>query len=205
MSPVLFPALLLFAQAPRADVVLVNGKIWTGNRARPEVEAVAVLNGRVIAAGKSDDLRPLSARVIDLKGRRVVPGFYDSHVHLLSSGRRLAQVALKDARDEADFGKRLRDFDRKLPRDRWMLGGDWDHDRTFAGKLPDAALLDKYVPDRPVFLRRYDGHMALANSKALQRADITARSKDPAGGVIYRKPGGKEPSGLLRDNAMGLV
>jgi predicted amidohydrolase YtcJ len=205
MTAVLFPALLLFAQAPRADVVLVNGHIWTGNRARPEVEAVAVLNGRIVAVGKSDDIRPLAARVIDLKGRRVVPGFYDSHVHLLGSGQRLAEVALKDAKDEEEFGKRLKAFDAKLPRERWLLGGEWDHDRTFNGRLPTAELLDRYVPDRPALLRRYDGHMALANTRALKLAGITADTADPPGGVIYRKPNSKEPTGLLRDNAMGLV
>src|SRR5207249_2904521 len=106
---------------------------------------------------------------------------------------------------ESEFGRRLKEFDAKLPRDRWILGGDWDHDRTFAGKLPTAAILDRYVPTRPVFVRRYDGHMALANSAALKRAGITAKTPDPPGGVIYRKPGTKEPSGLLRDNAMGLI
>src|SRR5205823_4300972 len=81
----------------------------------------------------------------------------------------------------------------------------WDHDRTFEGKLPDAALLDKYVPDRPVMLRRYDGHMAVANSKALKMAGIDAKTPDPSGGVIVRKPNSKEPTGLLRNNATALV
>src|SRR5207249_4148420 len=187
---------------------LLNGKVWTVNRAQPEAEALAIRGGRILAVGTSADMRKFvvgTTRVIDLEGRRVVPGFYDSHIHLLSSGLRLAQVALKDAKDEAEFGKRLRDFDRKLPRDRWMLGGEWDHDRTFAGKLPDAALLDKYVPDRPVFLRRYDGHMGVANTRVLKMAGITDKTPDPPGGVIYRKPGSKEPTGLLRDNAMSLV
>jgi predicted amidohydrolase YtcJ len=134
-----------------------------------------------------------------------VPGFYDSHVHLLGSGLRLSEVALKDAPDEAEFGRRLQEFDRKLPRDRWLLGGEWDHDRALAGKLPTAELIDKYVPDRPVFLRRYDGHMGVVNSRVLKMAGITEQTADPAGGVIYRKPGTKEPTGLLRDNAMGLV
>ncbi len=134
-----------------------------------------------------------------------MPGFYDSHVHLLGSGLRLAEVALKDAQDEAEFGKRLRAFDRKLPRQRWLLGGEWDHDRTFAGRLPTAELIDKYVADRPVFLRRYDGHMAVVNSRVLQLAGITKDTPDPAGGVIYRKPGSRQPSGVLRDNAMSLV
>ena len=190
-----------------ADLVLVNGKVWTVNKNQPEAEAVAVWRDRLLAVGKSADIKAMAGpktRVHDLKGRRVVPGFYDSHVHLLGSGMRLGEVALKDAKDEAEFGRRLREFDRKLPRDRWLLGGEWDHDRTFNGTLPSAELLDKYVKDRPVFLRRYDGHMAVVNSAALKLAGITADTKDPPGGVIYRKPDGK-PAGVLRDNAMELV
>src|SRR5207249_5787548 len=82
---------------------------------------------------------------------------------------------------------------------------NWDHDRAFKGVLPTAKLIDKYVPDRPVFLRRYDGHMAVVNSHTLKLAGITADTPEPAGGVIHRLPGGKEPSGVLRDNAMGLA
>jgi hypothetical protein len=216
MSRFLLPALLagLFplaagaAEPVAADLVLVNGKIWTVNKARPEAEALACWRGRVLAVGADKEVRPLvgpGTRVIDLKGRRVVPGFYDSHVHLLGSGLRLAEVALKDARDEAEFGRRLREFDKRLPRDRWLLGGEWDHDRTFGGTLPTAELLDRYVPDRPVFLRRYDGHMAVANSRALKLAGITDKTRAPSGGVIYRKPGTQGPTGLLRDNAMSLV
>jgi predicted amidohydrolase YtcJ len=191
-----------------ADVVLVNGKLWTVSKSRPEAEALAVWHGRILAVGSTASVRPLigpKTRVIDLQGRRVVPGFYDSHIHLLGSGLRLGEVALKDAKDEAEFGRRLRDFDRKLPRDRWLLGGEWDHDRTFGGTLPTAELLDRYVPDRPVFIRRYDGHMALVNSRVLKLANITAATPDPPGGVIYRKPGTRAPTGLLRDNAMDLV
>jgi predicted amidohydrolase YtcJ len=191
-----------------ADLILVNGKVWTVNAKQPEAQAVAVRGGKIIAVGKSADVRKLAdgdTKVIDLEGCRVLPGFHDSHVHLLGGGLRLAQVALKDAKDEEEFGKRLKEWDAKLPKGRWMLGGDWDHDRALGGKLPDAALIDKYVPDRPVILRRYDGHVAVANSKALKLAGVTAKTADPDGGVIYRKRDGKEPTGLLRDNAMGLV
>jgi predicted amidohydrolase YtcJ len=191
-----------------ADLIVLNGKIWTVQRAQAECEALAIVRDRIIAIGPTAQLRHMigpKTRVLDVKGQRVVPGFYDSHVHLLGSGLRLAEVALKDAKDEAEFGKRLRDFDRKLPRDRWLLGGEWDHDRTFDGRLPTAELIDKYVADRPVFLRRYDGHMAVVNSRVLQLAGITAETPDPPGGVIYRKPGSRQPSGVLRDNAMGLV
>jgi predicted amidohydrolase YtcJ len=195
-------------KARAADLVLWNGKIWTVNKDQPEAEALAVWHGRIVAVGKNDDIKPLvgaGTKVVDLKGRRVVPGFYDSHVHLLGSGQRLSEVALKDAENEEEFGRRLRDFDRKLPRDRWLLGGEWDHDRAFKGALPTAELIDKYVADRPVFLRRYDGHMAVVNTRVLKMANITAKTPERPGGVIYRKPGTGEPTGLLRDNAMGLV
>jgi predicted amidohydrolase YtcJ len=191
-----------------ADLVVVNAKIWTVNPKQPEAEALAVVRDRIVAVGKEADIRALAGpktRVLDLKGRRVVPGFYDSHVHMLGSGLRMSEVALKDAKDEAEFGKRLKEFDAKTPRDRWLLGGEWDHDRTFNGALPTAELIDKYVPKRPVFIRRYDGHMGVVNTAALKLAGITAETSDPPGGVIYRKPGSKEPTGLLRDNAMGLV
>jgi predicted amidohydrolase YtcJ len=191
-----------------ADFVVMNGKIWTVNRTQPEAEGLAIVRDRIAAIGTSVELRRMigpKTRVLDAKGRRIVPGFYDSHIHLLGSGLRLSEVALKDAADEAEFGKRLREFDRKLPRDRWLLGGEWDHDRTFAGQLPTAELIDKYVADRPAFLRRYDGHMAVVNTRVLQLAGINAETPDPPGGVIYRKPGSRQPSGVLRDNAMGLV
>src|SRR5579883_2360714 len=191
-----------------ADLVVLNGKIWTVNRAQSECEALAVVRDRIAAVGTNAEVRQMigpQTRVVDAQGRRIVPGFYDSHVHLLGSGLRLSEVALKDAGDEAEFGKRLREFDKKLPRDRWLLGGEWDHDRTFAGQLPTAELIDKYVADRPVFLRRYDGHMAVVNSRVLRLAGITAETPDPPGGVIYRKPGSRQPSGVLPDNAMSLV
>lgn len=189
------------------DTLLLNAKLWTVNPKQPETTALAVWQDRILAVGSDADLRQLAGpqtKVIDLKGRRVVPGFYDSHVHLLGSGLRLAQVQLKDAKDEAEFGRRLQEFDRKLPKDRWLLGGEWDHDRTFGGQLPTATLVDKYVPDRPVFLRRYDGHMALVNTKVLKMAGINAKTPDKSGGVIFKLPNG-EPSGILRDNAMDLV
>jgi predicted amidohydrolase YtcJ len=191
-----------------ADLAVVHAKIWTADQQHPEAEAIAIWNGRILAVGTDRLIQPLigpHTKVIDAHGRRITPGFYDSHVHLLGAGQRLAQVVLKDAADEAEFGKRLRDIDQQLPRDRWLLGGDWDHDRTFAGVLPTASLLDRYVSDRPAFLRRYDGHMALANTRALKLAGIDAKTPDPAGGVIVRLPGGQTPSGILRDNAMELV
>jgi predicted amidohydrolase YtcJ len=207
----LAPIQLLAQEKPQplaADLVVLNAKVWTVNKTQPEAEAIAVLKDRIAFVGSTKDAQVYvgpSTKVLDLAGKRVVPGFHDSHVHLLSSGMTLSQVQLKDSADEQEFGRRLREFDKKLPANVWMQGGDWDHDRTFAGKLPTAAMLDKYVPARPVFIRRYDGHMALVNTTVLKQAGITAKTPDPSGGVIYRDPLTKEPTGLLRDNAMDLV
>lgn len=193
---------------PTATLVLVGGKVWTGDRGRTEGEAVAVARDRIVLVGSNAAVRALAGpgtRVVELHGRRVVPGFNDSHTHVLGGGTGLSRVALKDAADEAEFGKRLKEFDAKLPKGRWLLGGNWDHDRAFGGKLPTAELVDRYVADRPVFIHRYDGHMALANTKALKLAGISATTADPQGGVIVRLADGKTPSGVLRDNAMSLV
>ncbi len=191
-----------------ADLVLTNGKVWTGDPKQPEAQAVAVWRDRILKVGSDADVKQLAGprtKVIDLKGRRVVPGFYDSHAHVLGGGAQLSRVELKDAKDEAEFGRRLTEFDEKMPRDRWLLGGNWDHDRAFGGTMPTAELVDKYVKNRPVFIQRYDGHMALANTMALKMANVTAETKDPDGGVIYRLADGKTPSGVLKDNAMDLV
>src|SRR5262249_37208635 len=137
-----------------ADVVLTNGKIWTVSPAKPQVEALAIWGDRILATGSREEIQSLigpRTRVLDLQGRRELDRFHDCHVHFLGTGQQLSQVSLKDAGDEAEFGKRLRAFDGRLPRDRWLLGNDWDHDRTFGGKLPTAAILDQYVPERPVF------------------------------------------------------
>src|SRR5688572_5336408 len=191
-----------------ADLVLIGGKVWTVDRKKPEAEAIAIWRDRIVKVGGDAEIKPLvgpNTKVLQLAGRRVVPGFHDSHLHFLGGGQQLGRVELKDAKDEAEFGRRLQEFDQKLPRDRWLVGGNWDHDRAFGGKLPTAETVDRYVKDRPVFIQRYDGHMGLANSAALKLAGVTAETKEPAGGVIYRMPDGKAPSGILKDNAMGLV
>ncbi len=212
MSLTLIAALAL-AAPPSLDLLLVNARIWTGDPAKPEAAVMGIANGRIVVILTADEAKAQAAwldkinaaRVIDAQGRRVVPGFHDSHLHLLGGGAGLSKVALKDAPDKAEFGRRLREFDKKLPPGRWLLGGDWDHDRALKGELPTAALIDEFVPDRPVFLRRYDGHMAIVNTKALKMAGITAKTPDPIGGVIYRDPRTGEPTGLLRDNAMDPV
>jgi len=196
------------AETAAADLLVVNGKVWTVQAPQPQATAVAVAQGRILGVGSDAGMRALArtdTKILDAHGHLILPGFYDSHMQLLAGGLRLQQVDLKEALDETDFGRRLREFQEQLPRERWLLGGNWDHDRTLHGRLPTAALLDKYVPTRPAFLVRYDGHMAVVNTRVLQLAGITATTPDPPGGLIERKAGSKEPTGLLRDNAMSLV
>lgn len=210
MSSLLLFSLLAPAAEPviAADLVVHNGQVWTGDPAKPAAQAVAVWRDRVLKVGTDAEVKQLvgaNTKLIDLKGGRLVPGFHDSHLHFLDGGRALSSVYLKDAKDEAEFGERLAAYAKKTSRERWILGGLWDHDRTFGGTLPTAAAVDKFVKDRPVFIQRYDGHMGLANSAALKLAGITADTKDPPGGVIGRLADGQTPSGILKDNAMGLV
>lgn len=189
------------------DLLLVNGKIWTGNPAQPEVQAVAIQRDRILAAGSSADLRKLagpSTRVLDLGGSRVVPGFHDSHVHFYDGGTHLASVQLRDAASPAIFRDRIGEFAKKTPKGRWILGGDWDHENWTPASLPTRQLIDAVTGDTPVFINRLDGHMALANTAALKLAGVTRATRDPDGGAIVRDAAG-EPTGILKDSAMDLV
>src|SRR5215510_6987817 len=200
-----FSALVL-AQAP-ADLVLVNGKIWTMDDKRPEVEAVAVLGNRIAAVGSTEEIRKwigANTKVIDLQGKRVTPGFNDSHVHFLDGGMGLASVQLRDARTPEEFRDRIRDFAAKLPKGRWTLNGNWDHENWTPPALPTRRLIDAVTPDHPVFVNRLDGHMCLANSLALKLAGVTRETRDVPGGTIVRDAAG-EPTGVLKDNAQELV
>ena len=190
-----------------ADLVLLNGKIWTVNDRQAEVEAVAVVGNRIEAVGATKDIRRwigAQTKVIDLSGRRVVPGFNDAHVHFLDGGAGLASVQLRDAASPEEFRRRIGEFASKLPKGRWVLNGNWDHENWKPANLPTRQLIDAVTPDNPVFINRLDGHMALANSLALKLAGVTRDTKDPDGGTIVRDASG-EPTGVLKDAAMNFV
>lgn len=190
-----------------AKLVLLNGKVWTVNEKQPEAEAVAVLDNRIIAVGSTKDIRKFigkQTRVLDLHGRRVVPGFNDAHVHFFNGGAGLASVQLRDAKSPEDFAQRIAAFAKQIPRGRWILEGNWDHENWSPAKLPTRQLIDAVTPNHPVFVQRLDGHMALANSVALKLAGITKSTPDPPGGLIVRDAAG-EPTGVLKDAAMNAV
>jgi predicted amidohydrolase YtcJ len=205
-------AMLTAAQAKEpslsADLVIVNANVHTMDEARPTAEAVAVVGNRIAAVGSSKEIRAMAGartRVIDAGKHTVFPGFNDAHVHFLMGGFSLANVDLRDASSPEEMARRLAAYAGKLPKGRWILGGDWDHERWPGAPLPTRQMIDAATPDHPVWVNRLDGHMALANSLALKLAGITSETKDPPGGVIVRDPQTGEPTGILKDGAEGLV
>src|SRR3546814_484058 len=194
------------AQA-HADTILVDGKVWTGNPGQPEAEAIAILDGKVAAVGNDIEVRSWAGpatEVLELRGRRVVPGFNDAHVHFFDGGQGLASVQLRDAPSPQVFRDRIGAYATTLDKGRWVLNGNWDHERWTPADLPTRQLIDAVTPDNPVFINRLDGHMALANSLALELAGITRDTPDPPGGSIVRDADG-EPTGVLKDAAMNAV
>lgn len=196
-----------FAAANGADVVLLHGKIWTENPAQPEAEAVAIIGNRIVEVGTSAEIEKLvgsQTKVIDLLGRRVVPGFNDAHVHFYTGGASLASVQLRDARSQAEFRARIAAYARSRPKGEWILNGSWDHENWSPPQLPTHSLIDDVTPDNPVFVNRLDGHMMLANALAMKLAGVNRDTKDVPGGVIVRDSEGN-PTGIFKDAANALI
>ena len=169
-----------------ADTIIVNAIVHTMDPAHPTAEAVAIYGNRIVAVGSSKDIKKLAGsgtRTIDAKKQLVLPGFNDAHTHFLTGGFQLASVDLRGATSREDFARRLAEFAKTLPPGRWITGGDWDHE-AWGGELPWTLWIDEAAGDHPVFVNRLDGHMALANTKALELAGITRDTPDPPGGSI---------------------
>ncbi len=198
---------LLAQSKPTADLIITNAKVWTVDKAHPTAEAVAVLGDRIVAVGSTAEiaaLRGSDTKVIDGGGKLLLPGFNDAHVHFVDGGRSLDAVQLNDATSLEVFTQRVRERAKITPKGEWIEGGDWDETKWTPAKLPTKDAIDSFTPDTPVFLDRYDGHMALANSVTLRLAGVTAQTPDPPGGVIVRDAQGN-PTGALKDAAKDFV
>ena len=134
----------------------------------------------------------------------VVPGFMDGHAHFLRGGFQLTSVDLRDAATPAEFIARIKSFAATSKPGEWILGGTWDHENWPGTPLPDRSWIDSVTPNNPVFMDRLDGHMALANSLALEKAGVTTNTREIPGGTIVRRPSG-EPTGVLKDEAQNPV
>lgn len=193
-------------EPPAATLVVTGAKVWTGNPEQPWAEAVASNGDRIVAVGSDSEIARYigeSTETLSVHGSMLVPGFIDTHVHFLTGGSGLASVQLRDAATPHEFVERIGNFAGTLKPGEWILNGNWDHE-MWGGELPRRDWIDAVTPDNPVWINRLDGHMALANSLALQAAGVDADSPDIAGGEIVRDQSGS-PTGILKDNAMSLV
>ena len=187
-----------------ADVILVNGRVVTLDGKRPRATAVAIAGDRIAAVGGDREVRELRGprtRVVDLKKRTVVPGLVDAHAHLLSLGQMLETVDLRGTTSAAEVVDRVKRAARR-PGD-WIIGRGWDQNDWPDAAFPHRRLLDAALADRPVLLTRIDGHAVWVSSAALRRANVGAKTPDPAGGRILREGG--EPTGVLVDTAIDLI
>ena len=189
-----------------ADLV-VYGRVWTGDSARPWASAVAVEGERIAAVGDSGEIARLvgpATRILSDRAGIVTPGFMDSHTHFIDGGFQLASIDLRPATSPEDFVRRVKAFVAERKPGEWIMGGEWDHERWPGAPLPTRQWIDSVTPDNPVFVYRLDGHMALANTAALRKAGVASGMRDVPGGVVVRDPSGV-PTGILKDGAMAPV
>ncbi len=191
-----------------ADLVLLNGQIWTVDPDRPEASAVAINQNRILAVGQDSNVKELigpETKVINLKGAFVLPGFIDAHTHFLNGGFALKSVKLRDCRRREEFISRIAAKASELPSGAWIVNGDWDHEQFSPPELPRKEWIDAVTPNHPVCVNRFDGHMVLVNSLALKLAKIGRDTVSPSGGEIVKDSLTGEPTGILKDAACDLI
>jgi len=189
------------------DTLLYNGRIYTQQPDRPWASALAIRDSRIAALGNNNELRPLLApggEAFDLEQRFVIPGLVDAHAHLAWYANFLHDVDLTRASSAHHAAELVAERARQTPPGEWVQGRGWSQERWPEHTFPTAADLDVHVPDHPAALDAQSGHALWVNSLALEQANVTANTPDPPGGRIVRDESGK-PTGLLLENAMGLV
>jgi predicted amidohydrolase YtcJ len=198
---------------PKADVIFVHANVYTGVPSNAQFssilreEAIAVRGDRIQAVGKNLDIEKLKGpqtQVIDLGGHFLMPGFNDAHLHLSDAGAQKLNVDLTGVKTLDEFRERVLAKVETAKPGEWILGGGWDETIWPVQVLPSRWDLDEVSGGHPVFLDRVDGHLAVANTRALQLASITIASRDPEGGKIDRDANG-QPTGILREGAQQAV
>lgn len=212
LSPILAAALVSIScgAAPQpADLVLTNGFVFTADPAKPRAEAVAVAGNRIVAVGSAVEIKKYiregTTRVVDLEGRLMTPGFNDAHAHIISVGAALERLDLTGVDSFEEFARMVKERARISQPGEWIVGRGWDQSLLPGKAWPTKELIDSVSPENPVVLNRADSHSRLLNSLALQLSGITKETPDPDGGEIVRDPVTGEPTGILKENAMGLV
>ena len=193
------------AEGP-ADLVLTGGAVYTLDAARSWAQAVAISGGRIAAVGTDADMRPYvgpHTEVVNLRGRMLLPGFQDAHVHASGGGLERSQCDLTGEHTRQGYLAAIRSYAERNPGAAWITGGGWGMD-VFPGGVPSKDDLDQVVPGRPVFLSNRDHHGAWVSSRALALAGVDAATPDPPDGRIERTAAG-EPQGTLHEGAMNLI
>ena len=221
LSAILFPLAILSAQTglnssdakPKADIIFIHANVYTGVPSNAQFssilreEAIAVRGDRIQAVGKNIDILKLKGpqtQVIDLGGHFVMPGFNDAHLHLADAGLQKLNVDLTGVKTLEEFRQRVLAKVETAKPGVWILGGGWDETMWPVKTLPSRWDLDEISSGHPILLDRVDGHLAVANTRALQLANVTIASRDPEGGQIDRDANG-QPTGILRDTAQQAV
>jgi predicted amidohydrolase YtcJ len=191
-------------RAQDADLLLRNGNVYTVTEKQPKAEAVAAKANRIVFVGSNEDAKKFhAAKIVDLHGRTVVPGFTDSHCHIFGIGEREMRLNLEGTNSLDDFLATVKERVDKMGPGKWITGRGWIETFWKPPQFPTRQDLDKIAPNNPVFLTRADGHASIANSVALKIAKIDENTADPFGGQILKKNG--EPNGMLLDKAQDLV
>jgi len=187
------------------DLVIHNAHIWTGDPARPTASAAVVRDGKFAHVGDQTEINAApGAKVLDLGGRFLMPGFTDAHVHLLATGLGMGAVQLKEVPSIEEALRRVRERVAVSPASSWVTGAGWDQNLWPGATFPSRHQLDGISPEHPVVLTQASGHCTWLNSAALRAAGITGATASPEGGAIDIGDDG-EPTGILRDNASRLV
>ena len=192
---------------PKADLIVVNGTVYTVDDAHPRASAFAVRNGRIVFVGSDREARMLAGsatRVIDARGNAVIPGMVDAHAHLLGLGTSLRNVKLAGSKTYDEVIARVVERTKSAKPGEWIIGRGWDQNLWPDKKFPTHEALSRAVPNNPVVLTRIDGHALVANAMALRAAGVSASTRDPDGGRIERNADGS-PAGVFVDNAQSLI
>ncbi len=191
-----------------ADLIILNGTVWTADKKHPRAEALAVKGDKIIAVGSSREIikkKNKETTLIELKGESVLPGFIDCHTHFIEGALSLSNVNLRKAASRQEFVSTVKKSISKAAQGKWILNGNWNEQNFDVPELPHKEWIDGISSQNPVCLTRHDQHMILANNRALKMADITKDTPSPPGGEIQKDKTTGEPTGILKDSAMELV
>ncbi len=208
LSVLMFSLLPATSPANSADLVFINGNIYTVDDKQPHAEAIAVKGDRIVFVGANSDAKKFqtaNTRVVDLHGATVFPGMTDAHYHFIGVGQREMNLNLEGITNLEDFLAKVKQRVDQAKPGEWVTGRGWIETFWKPPVFPTRWDLDRISPNNPVFLGRADGHGAVANSLALKLGNVTKETKDPFGGQILRDKKTGEPVGMLLDNAQRFV